>query len=119
VKNQKFVKKTSNDERQMICGFQEHVGDKKFPEKLLLLRSSLNTIPTSSSEYERGFSQINPTMTPSQYYLFINTIAELLFIKLVSHSVSLNTVCSVMADLWATFCSSYIQQAMSLRQQSH
>jgi hypothetical protein len=71
------------NEREMIRGFHEYVLKKACPEKLLHLIWTLNTIPISSSECERGFLQVNLIATPTRASLKTKTISALLFIKLV------------------------------------
>ena len=56
---------------------------KKLPEKLLPLQHALNTIPVSSSECERGFSQMNLIITPTRASLLTRTVSALLYIRLV------------------------------------
>ena len=67
----------------MIRGFREYILEKTYLEKLLPLIQTLNTIPISSSEYERGFSQMNLIATPTKASLKTKTISALLFIKIV------------------------------------
>ena len=71
------------NEREMICGFCEYILEKTYPEKLLPLIQTLNTIPISSSECERGFFQMNLIATPTRASLKTKTISALLFIKIV------------------------------------
>uniref|UniRef100_A0A8D2KSJ0 HAT C-terminal dimerisation domain-containing protein n=1 Tax=Varanus komodoensis TaxID=61221 RepID=A0A8D2KSJ0_VARKO len=71
------------NEREMIRGFHEYILEKTYPEKLLHLIRTLNTIPISSSECERGFSQMNLIASPTRASLKTKTISALLFIKLV------------------------------------
>jgi hypothetical protein len=66
----------------MICGFQEYLVDKEFPQELLPLKSSLDTIPISSPECERGFLQMNLIDTPLRFSLLIY-VSALLFIRII------------------------------------
>lgn len=77
------------NERETIHGFREYILEKTYPEKLLPLIRTLNTIPISSSECERGFSQMNLIATPTRSSLTIKTISALLFIKLVGPPLKL------------------------------
>ena len=67
----------------MIRGFREYILEKTYPEKLLPLIKTLNTIPISSSECERGFFQINLIATPTRASLETKTISALLFIEII------------------------------------
>ena len=71
------------NEREMIRGFREYILEKTYPEKLLPLIQTLNTISISSSECERRFSQMNLIATPTRALLKTKTISALLFIKIV------------------------------------
>ncbi|XP_030046369.1 E3 SUMO-protein ligase KIAA1586-like [Microcaecilia unicolor] len=71
------------NERAMIHGFREYLSEKTIPDKLLPLKLTLDTIPISSSECERGFSQMNLIVTPSRSSLLVTTISALMFIKIV------------------------------------
>jgi len=71
------------NERTMIRGFREYLIEKSVPDKLLPLQIALNTIPISSSEAERGFSQMNLIITPTRASLMTTTVSSLLFIRLV------------------------------------
>ena len=66
----------------MIRGFREYLTEKSVPDKLLPLQIALSTIPISSSEAERGFSQMNLIITPTRASLMTTTVSSLLFIKL-------------------------------------
>jgi hypothetical protein len=61
----------------MIRGFGKYILEKTYPEKLLHLLSILNTIPLSSSECEREFSQMNLIATPTRDSLKTKTISAL------------------------------------------
>ena len=67
----------------MICGFRKYILEKTYPEKLLPLIQTLNTIPISLSVCEREFSQMNVIATPTKASLKTKTISALLFIKIV------------------------------------
>ena len=71
------------NEREMIRGFHAYILEKTYPEKLLPLIQTLNTIPISSSKCERGFSQMNLIAIPTRASLKTKTISALLFIKIV------------------------------------
>ena len=71
------------NEREMIRGFCEYILKKTYPEKLLPLIQTLNTIPISSSECERRFPQMNLIATSTRASLKTKTISALLFIKIV------------------------------------
>jgi hypothetical protein len=77
------------DEREMIRGFREYILEKTYSEKLLRLVYALNSIPISSSECERGFSQMNLIITPTRASLNTKTVSALLFIKLVGPPLTL------------------------------
>jgi len=53
------------------------------------LLNAINNIPISTSECERGFSQMNLIVTPTRASLQLSTVANLMFIKLVSPPVSM------------------------------
>ncbi|KAJ8878638.1 hypothetical protein PR048_019221 [Dryococelus australis] len=53
------------------------------PEKLLHLKNTLNIITVSSSECERGFSQMNITVTPDRTALLTETIKNIMFTRIV------------------------------------
>jgi hypothetical protein len=57
------------NEQDIIRGFRTYLAENKFPEELLVLKYALSTIPISSSECERVFSQMN----------FIVTLQQLLY----------------------------------------
>lgn len=73
--------------REYVFDNCEHLGGNpgnkmKYSKDLLLLTTALQTIPVSSSECERGFSQMNLIMTHSRASLSVETISALLFLKL-------------------------------------
>ena len=76
-------KRLQLNERTMIRGFREYLTEKSVPDKLLPLQIALSTIPISSSEAERGFSQMNLIFTPTRASLMTTTVSSLLFIRLV------------------------------------
>jgi len=81
------IRKLSNrlqlNEREMIRGFREYLMEKTYPETLLPLIRAIHTISISSSECERGFSQMNLIITPTRASLMTKTVSSLLFIRLV------------------------------------
>ena len=81
------IRKLSNrlqlNEREMIRGFREYLMEKTYPETLLPLIRAIHTIPISSSECERGFSQMNLIITTTRASLMTKTASSLLFIRLV------------------------------------
>lgn len=54
----------------------------KYPKNLVPLITALKTIPVSSSECERGFSQMNLIVTSDRASLATKTVSALLFLKL-------------------------------------
>lgn len=76
-------------ERDVIRGFREYLVEKKCSDKLMPLQHALSTIPISSSECERGFSQMNLIATPSRASLLTKTISSLLFVRLVGPPLKL------------------------------
>lgn len=71
-------------EREMVRAFREYVKSSEVvPKGVMELKSIFNTIPISSSECERGFSQMNLIMTPERAALLVNTVSNLLFIRIV------------------------------------
>jgi hypothetical protein len=69
------IRKLSNrfqlSERDMIRTFREYLllQGKEIPKQLLQLKRTLEKIAVSSSECERGFSQMNLIVTPVRSYL--------------------------------------------------
>jgi hypothetical protein len=59
------------------------LAENKFPEELLLLKYAQSTIPISSSDCERGFSQMNLIVTPTRASLSTKTISNFLFTRIV------------------------------------
>lgn len=80
---EKEIKKLSHrlqlNERDMIHAYREYIQEKRCSHKLLLL---LHTLPISSRESERGFSQMNLIITPIRASLLTITVSKLLFIQL-------------------------------------
>lgn len=70
------------NERQLITGYREYLYSKVIPESLIPLKESINSIAISSSECERGFSQMNLIITPLRASLNISTVSSLLFLKI-------------------------------------
>jgi hypothetical protein len=48
------------------------------------LLNAINNIPISTSECERGFSQLNLIVTPRRASLQLSPVANLMFIKLLA-----------------------------------
>lgn len=69
------------NERKMIHVFREYLIEKTLPDDLCPLINAIESVPISSSEYERGFSQINLIVTPNRASLLAKNISELLFIR--------------------------------------
>lgn len=78
----KLASKFKLNERQLITGFREYLHSRVFPESLTPLKQSINSIAISSSECERGFSQMNLIITPLRSSLNIATVSGLLFVKI-------------------------------------
>ncbi|PSN39692.1 E3 SUMO-protein ligase [Blattella germanica] len=71
-------------EREIVRTFREYVKSSEVvPKGVLELKSIFNTIPISSSDFERGFSQMNQIMTPERAALPVNTVSNLLFIGII------------------------------------
>lgn len=72
------------NERETVRGFREYLLDRnEVPDKLFPLKNTLATIAISSSECERGFSQMNLIVTSSRSSLLIRTTSALMFIRMV------------------------------------
>ncbi|KAJ8890076.1 hypothetical protein PR048_009583 [Dryococelus australis] len=68
-------KRFNLNQRELICTFREFVKSPDvMPEKLLHLKNTLHIIPVSSSECERGFSQMNIVVTPDRAAILTETI---------------------------------------------
>uniref|UniRef100_A0A6P7H924 Zinc finger protein 862-like n=1 Tax=Diabrotica virgifera virgifera TaxID=50390 RepID=A0A6P7H924_DIAVI len=81
------------NKREAIKSFREYVFDNcrnlvgncennSYLENLLRLTTALNTMPISSSECERGFSQMNLIITDGKASLLTKTVSLLMFVKL-------------------------------------
>lgn len=82
------------NKREAIKAFREYVYDNcknfggscenktRYPTNLLPLTITIKTIPVSSSECERGFSQMNLIITDGRASLLTKTVSSLLFLKL-------------------------------------
>uniref|UniRef100_A0A6P7FMW3 Zinc finger protein 862-like n=1 Tax=Diabrotica virgifera virgifera TaxID=50390 RepID=A0A6P7FMW3_DIAVI len=81
------------NKREAIKFFREYVFDNcrnlgkncennSYRENLLRLTTALKKIPISSSECERGFSQMNLIITDGRASLPTKTVASLMFVKL-------------------------------------
>jgi hypothetical protein len=57
---QNLGKRLQLNERESVCGFRDYLNQKILPENLVDLKNALNTVPISSSEYERRFSLNEP-----------------------------------------------------------
>ncbi len=69
------------NERSIIRSFRDYLVDKKMPKDLIPLINAVNTIAVSTSECERGFSQMNLVMTPQRASLAVKTVSSILVIK--------------------------------------
>jgi hypothetical protein len=54
---------------------------KIFPENLVDLKNAFNAVTISSSECERGFSQMNLILTSTRASLLTTTVSALLFVR--------------------------------------
>jgi hypothetical protein len=81
----KLSSRSQINEGDMIRGFREYLQLQgiEIRKQLLQLKRTLEKIATSSSECERGFSEMNLIVTPARSSLSIKTITSLLFIKIV------------------------------------
>jgi len=70
------------NEQELVMAFRDYVSDpRKTPNPIEhMMQGMLHTIPISSSEAERGFSQLNLVYTPTRSTLAITTLSSLLFI---------------------------------------
>jgi hypothetical protein len=75
-------------EREMMQSFREYLEEKRIPDKLFKLIHNLDMIPISSSECERGFSQMNLIVTPFRSLLLTKTTSAVMFIKIVGPPLS-------------------------------
>jgi hypothetical protein len=77
-------------EREAIRAFGEYIKYREeMPNELSRIRRILHTIAISSSECERGFSQMNLIVTPGRSSLLLKTVASLLFIIIVGPPLTL------------------------------
>jgi hypothetical protein len=53
-------------DRQILRGFGEYLSEKKILSSLMPLLNTISNIPISTSECERGFSQMNLIVTPTR-----------------------------------------------------
>ena len=72
----------ASDEQELVMAFRDYVSDpRKTPKPIEhMIQGILHTIPISSSEAERGFSQMNLVCTPARSNLAVTTLSSLLFI---------------------------------------
>jgi hypothetical protein len=55
------------NEENAICESREYLTEMVAPEKLKHLKKTMSMIPVSSSECERGFSQMNLIVSPPEH----------------------------------------------------
>eukprot|EP00794_Sanderia_malayensis_P019804 gene19804-21744_t len=74
----------SNDGQGLIMAFREYVSDPRKTPRCIgnVIQEILYTIPISSSEAERGFSQMNLVCTPARSALAVKTLSSLIFISI-------------------------------------
>ena len=74
----------SNDGQWLIMAFREYVSDPRKTPRCIgnLIQEILYTIPISSSEVERGFSQMNLVCTPARSALAVKTLSSYSFVVL-------------------------------------
>lgn len=79
------------DQRKAVRAFREYreCGAKVVPSDLQPLLLAINTIPVSTADCERGYSQMNLIMTATRNSLAVRTAWCLLFGKLVGPPLSL------------------------------
>ena len=79
-----------DDQRNVIRAYREYRdnGGEMIPDGLKGLLAAVNTLPISSAECERGFSQMNLICTADRASLLISTISWLLFLCLVGPPLS-------------------------------
>ena len=64
--------------------FRDYVDDTpSFPREILLLKSTIHTLPVSTGDCERGFSTMNVIATKCRNRLLVETVSNLLFLSLV------------------------------------
>jgi len=73
------------DVRRSVRAFRDYrdKGGKRIPDELKPLMTAIDTVPVCTAECERGFSQMNLIMSPTRNSLKVDTVAHLLFGKLV------------------------------------
>lgn len=76
-------------ERGILRGFRDYVMEKKMPASLLPLLNAVKCVPISTSECERGFSQMNLIITPTRASFHLSTVSNLMFVKLVGPPLQL------------------------------
>ncbi|KAJ9573561.1 hypothetical protein L9F63_009046 [Diploptera punctata] len=84
----KLARKFRLNEREAVCGFCEYLQENTFPDILLPLKHTLGTIAISSSECEKGFSQMNLIVTLTRSSILVRTTSALLFIRIVGPSLT-------------------------------
>ncbi|KAJ9573677.1 hypothetical protein L9F63_008947 [Diploptera punctata] len=84
----KLAQKFHLNEREEVRGFHEYLQENTFPDILLPLKNTLGTIAVSSSECERGFSQMNLIVTSTTSSILVRTTSALLFIRIVGPSLT-------------------------------
>ena len=80
---EKLCSRLQLNAREIIHGFRDYLTERTYSERILPLIHALNTISISSSECERGFSQMNLIITPTRASLMTKTVSALLFIRMV------------------------------------
>jgi hypothetical protein len=90
--------------KEAIRAFREYMKYREeIPNELSRIRRILNTIAVSSSECERGFSQMNLIVTPWRSSLLVKTIEYLLFIIIIGGRLSSIVLKSkIGSQLWKT-----------------
>jgi hypothetical protein len=78
-----LAKRLQLNERESIRGFRGYLNQKIFPENLVDLKNAFNAVSISSSECERGFSQMNLILTSTRTSLSTITVSALLFVRVV------------------------------------
>lgn len=76
------------DQRTLINGLREYRVTRKMPPSIEKLKAIISTIPISSSECERGFSQMNLIASSLRSSFLVSSISVLLYIKLVGPSLN-------------------------------
>lgn len=78
----KLASRFKLNERQLITGLREYIYSRELPESLNPVKQSIDSVAISSSECERGFSQMNLIITPLRSSLNIRTVSGLMFLKI-------------------------------------